>query len=97
MFSAGNILYGILTGGRHWATLNKRTIKKAVLDGKKPPIPNEFKINPTDKVLADLIDKTYNPNPKKRISAKEMVEKLEELLVIASNSEDDSKDSLRKR
>eukprot|EP00563_Minutocellus_polymorphus_P004604 CAMPEP_0181031258 /NCGR_PEP_ID=MMETSP1070-20121207/6140_1 /TAXON_ID=265543 /ORGANISM="Minutocellus polymorphus, Strain NH13" /LENGTH=668 /DNA_ID=CAMNT_0023108631 /DNA_START=64 /DNA_END=2070 /DNA_ORIENTATION=+ len=100
VYSGANVLYGILTGRRHFADSNNRMIKKLVMNGQKPPIPDEFKVEPTDKALADLIDRAYERNPRRRISASEMVRELEELLPLAQDSDDEGnggKDSLRKK
>lgn len=95
VFSAGNILYGILTGHRHWATSSKRVIKKAVMSGQKPAIPDKFLQEPSDKALAELMDRAYEKKSKRRISAREMVEELEVILNAAK--EDEGRDSLRKK
>ena len=98
VYSGANVLYGILTGLRHFADSNNRMIKKLVMNGQKPPIPDEFKVDPTDKALADLIDRAHERNPHRRISASEMVRELEQLLLIAQGDKEDNggKDSLRK-
>ena len=97
VYSGANVLYGILTGLRHFADSNNRMIKKLVMNGQKPPIPDEFKVEPTDKALADLIDRAHERNPHRRISASEMVRALEQLLLIAQGDKEDNggKDSLR--
>ena len=99
VYSGANVLYGILTGNRHFADRNNRSIKKLVMNGQKPPIPDEFKIEPSDKALADLIGRAYERNPQRRISASEMVQELEKLLLMARDGSKDNgtKDSLRKK
>ena len=99
VYSGANVLYGILTGRRHFADSNNRSIKKLVMNGQKPPIPDEFKVEPSDKALADLIGRAYERNPQRRISAGEMVQELEKLLLMTQDGIEDNgaKDSLRKK
>ena len=99
VYSGANVLYGILTGRRHFADSNNRMIKKLVMNGQKPPIPEEFKVEPTDKALADLIGRAYERNPQRRISATEMVQQLEKLLIVTQGGNEDNggKDSLQKK
>ena len=99
VYSGANVLYGILTGRRHFADSSNRSIKKLVMNGQKPPIPDEFKIEPSDKALADLIGRAYERNPQRRISASEMVQELENLLLMTQDGSKDNgaKDSLRKK
>ena len=99
VYSGANVLYGILTGRRHFADSNNRSIKKLVMNGQKPPIPDEFKVEPSDKALADLIGRAYERNPQRRISAGEMVQELEKLLLMTQDRIEDNgaKDSLRKK
>lgn len=85
VFSAAHIVFGILTGKRFWANNPRREIKKAIMAGQKPTIPQEFIVNPFDNALADLMFMAYEQNVERRISSKDMVFELERLLEMAND------------
>jgi len=81
VFSTAHVLYGILMDSEPFAGFPSSQIKRAVKNGKKPPIYDEFRKPGTPTaVLADLIDRAYELDPSVRITSPEMVIALENAL-----------------
>ena len=80
VYSAGNILYGILTGTKAWYSNGFEETKKYVKRGTMPKIPKDLRIpNTLDAALANLTELALENDPEKRMSARQMVKELEEL------------------
>ena len=79
VYSAGNILYGIITGVRPWNGDRGKHVKTAIQRGDRPPV-NATAQGSVDAELARLLDRTYERDPAARASAKEIVAALEALL-----------------
>ena len=82
IYSAGNILYGIITGNRPWDNERGKHVKAGIQKGKRPPV-NETIRNAegtVDAELTRLLDRVYEGDPRKRASAREIVHDLERLL-----------------
>ena len=81
IYSSANILFTILTGKKAWDTDRREEIAKKVMKGLRPQIEEKYRIPGTyDAGLADIIMNAYDADPKKRISAKQIVQKLENIL-----------------
>jgi hypothetical protein len=94
LYSAANVMYGILTGHRPHENKLKNELRKMVMKGKKPEIHKDFRKPGTiEAVLADIVDNAYSLDPKARWSAKKVVEKLESVL----ENEHKNSVSLRRR
>ena len=86
LYSVANVLYGILTGRKPYENKLRRDIKKNVMKGQSPDIENDFRKPGTyDALLVQIIENAYSLDPKKRWSAKEVVEKLERVLDVKSD------------
>lgn len=82
VYSAGNVLYGIITGNRPWNDERGKSVKTAIQRGERPQV-NETIRNThgtVDAELVRLLDRVYEADPIKRASAKQVVEELEALL-----------------
>ncbi|KAL7516043.1 hypothetical protein ACHAWX_001100 [Stephanocyclus meneghinianus] len=82
VYSAGNILYGIITGKRPWDDERGRHIKSYIQRGDRPEVNETIRnANGTvDAELTRLLGRVYEGDPVKRASAKEIVRELELLL-----------------
>ena len=82
VYSAGNILYGIITGERPWNNERGKHVKASIQRGDRPEVNETFRNNArsVDAALTRLLDRTYEGDPVKRASAKEIVLELEKLL-----------------
>lgn len=81
IYSAGNVLYEILTGEEPWSNMRTSEIKSKLKKGKKPHISENYLVpNTIDAKLAALIDLAYEHDPSNRISASELVIELESIL-----------------
>jgi serine/threonine protein kinase len=82
VYSAGNILYGIITGKRPWDDERGRHIKSYIQGGDRPEVNETIRnaIGTVDAELTRVLGKVYEGDPVKRASAKEIVRELELLL-----------------
>jgi len=81
VFSAGNILYGILTGHKPWDEDMNKDMQRNVMKGIKPKIDEQFRIPGTaDAALAEIVLKAYEFDPDDRWSATQIVDELEKVL-----------------
>ncbi len=89
VYSAGNILYGIITGKKPYNGERGRHVKEDIQSGKRPEVDAVIRdANGTvDAELVRLLDRVYETDPEQRASAKEVVAALEQLLeqVLARN------------
>lgn len=85
VYSAGNVLYGIITGKRPWDDAKGKKIKAAIQRGERPEVDEVYRSKgyegTVDGELVRLLDRAYEHDPKVRASAREIVEALETLLV----------------
>ncbi|CAB9514162.1 protein kinase [Seminavis robusta] len=80
-YSMANVLYGVLTGVAPWGDLPSSQVKRAVKHGVKPPIGAPLRHPGTSTaLLADLVDRAYEHDAKKRITAPAMALELEKAL-----------------
>eukprot|EP01083_Nonionella_stella_P125663 380074_1 len=63
VFSAGNILFGILTGAKPFGDMMRKDIRGNVMKGIKPNIDEKSLETVADRELANLIDRTFEINP----------------------------------
>jgi hypothetical protein len=82
VYSAGNILYGIITGERPWNDERGKHIKASIQRGDRPEVNETIRsaVGTADAELTRLLDRVYEGDPVKRASAKEIVHELEVLL-----------------
>ncbi|KAL7449961.1 hypothetical protein ACHAWC_001965 [Mediolabrus comicus] len=82
VYSAGNILYGIITGKKPWNGERGSHIREGISVGKRPEIDPAIRDaeGTVDAELVRLLDRVYEGDPDERASAKEVVVALEELL-----------------
>eukprot|EP00956_Cyclotella_meneghiniana_P013080 scaffold18741_cov60-Cyclotella_meneghiniana.AAC.1 len=82
VYSAGNILYGIITGERPWDNERGKHIKASIQRGDRPEVDEAIRndVGSVDWELTKLLDRVYEGDPEKRASAKEVVRELENLL-----------------
>jgi serine/threonine protein kinase len=82
IFSAGNILYGIITGNRPWSDERGKHIRAAIQKGDRPPVNDTIRnaAGTVDAELTRLLDRVYEHDPTERASAREVVLELESLL-----------------
>ena len=82
IYSAGMILYEMMSGSVPYQGVPLKAIPGFVVSGKRPPIPNscppEFKA---------LIEKCWDSDPSKRPTARELLMELEQLLDVESRKE----------
>ncbi|KAL9182427.1 hypothetical protein ACHAXT_013079 [Thalassiosira profunda] len=85
VYSAGNILYGIITGNRPWNGERGKHIKASIQKGERPEVDEDIRKaeGTVDAELTRLLDRAYEGDPEKRASAKELVRELELLLEAA--------------
>ena len=85
VYSAGNILYGIITGNRPWNGERGKHTKAAIQKGERPEVDDDIRNaeGTVDAELTKLLDRAYEGDPEKRASAKELVRELELLLEAA--------------
>ena len=79
VFSAANILFGILTGEKPWGKeFMRKDIRKNIVKGYKPEVGERF-LEPgtVDSELANIVYKAYEYDPKKRWSATQIIRELE--------------------
>ena len=82
IYSSGNILYEIITGNHIWDSERNKNTRAAIQRGERPQV-NATIRNATRTVDAELtllLDRLYEHDPKKRPSAKEVVNELENML-----------------
>ena len=80
VYSMANVLYTILTGEQPWRGLTLSETKRMVKEGGHPRIPSIFRLpNSIDAALSELIERAYDVNPSKRLSAKTLLNELEKL------------------
>lgn len=95
VYSAGNILYGIITGERPWDNERGKHIKASIQRGDRPEVDEAIhnRIGSVDWELTKLLDRVYEGDPEKRASAKEVVIELENLLekLLENRMEDEFK------
>ena len=84
IYSAGNVLYGIITGERPWNNERGKHIKEDIQDGKRPQVDESIRNakGTVDAVLTRLLDRVYEHDPEERASAREIVDELEDLLEV---------------
>ena len=82
VYSAGNILYGIITGKKLWNDERGQHIKQDIQAGKRPEVDAAIRDaeGTVDAELVRLLDRVYEADPDERASAKEVVVALEQLL-----------------
>jgi len=80
VFSAGNILFGILTGAKPFGDMMRKDIRGNVMKGIKPNIDEKSLKTVADRELANLIDRTFEINPDLRPSAAQLVKEIEQLI-----------------
>jgi serine/threonine protein kinase len=82
VYSAGNILYGIITGQRPWSDERGKHIRTAIQMGERPVVNDTIRnaAGTVDAELTRLLDRVYEHDPKKRASAREIVGELESML-----------------
>jgi serine/threonine protein kinase len=82
IYSAGNILYGIITGNRPWDNDRGKHLKAAIQRGERPIVNDtiRYATGTVDAELTRLLDRVYEHDPLKRASAREIVNELEQLL-----------------
>lgn len=73
VFSAGNVLYGILTGKKPWTDVSRDTARKNVMRGILPAFPREYERDSIEEAFGKLIYKAYEFNAKKRPSANDLI------------------------
>ena len=88
VYSAGNILYGIITGERPWDNQRGKHIKSSIQRGDRPEVNETIRnaVGSVDAELTRLLDRAYEGDPVKRASAKEIVLELEKLLEKSTRS-----------
>ena len=76
VYSAGNILYGIITGERPWDDQRGKHIKASIQRGDRPEVNETIRnaAGTVDAELSRLLDRVYEGDPVKRASAKEIVQ-----------------------
>jgi serine/threonine protein kinase len=82
IYSAGNILYGIITGHRPWSDERGKHVRLAIQMGERPLV-NDTIRNPAgtvDAELTRLLDRVYEHDPNKRASAGDVIGELEKLM-----------------
>lgn len=83
VYSAGNVLYGIITGLHPWNQERGKNVKTAIQNGKRPEVDVSIRNGErgfVDKELVRLLDWVYQGDVSKRASASEIVDELERLL-----------------
>ena len=82
IYSAGNVLYGIITGNRPWNNERGKHVKSDIQKGKRPHVDDAIRnaVGTVDAELTRLLDRAYEHDPTKRASAREIVDELEKLL-----------------
>jgi serine/threonine protein kinase len=82
VYSAGNILYGIITGERPWNNERGKHIKSSIQKGDRPKVDMAIRnaVGTVDAELTRILDKVYEGDPMKRANAKEIVNELEIML-----------------
>ena len=82
VYSAGNILYGIITGDRPWNNERGKHIKADIQKGERPGVDDVIRNakGTVDAELTRLLDRAYEQDQTKRASAREIVDELEKLL-----------------
>ena len=82
IYSAGNILYGIITGHRPWSDERGKHVRAAIQKGERPLVNDTIRnaAGTVDAELTRLLDRLYEHDPTKRASAGEVVGELESLL-----------------
>jgi len=81
VFSAANILYGVLTGKQPWGDeLMTLDIQKRIIKGIKPEIDEKYlRPGTVDAALSQIVLKAYELNPKDRSSAEQLIKELEQI------------------
>lgn len=82
IYSAGNILYGIITGNRPWNDERGKHTKSAIQKGLRPLVNDTIRnaVGTVDAELTRLLDRVYEHDPTRRAGAREVVDELENLL-----------------
>ena len=81
VYSLGHVLYEILTGIKPVEKLGTMLVKRSVMEGVAPKVPEIFRQNRSmDFALANLIDRAYIFDPENRISSKVLMEEIGKLL-----------------
>ncbi|KAL7497482.1 hypothetical protein ACHAWT_005502 [Skeletonema menzelii] len=97
IYSAGNILYGIITGNKPFNGERGKHIKEDIQSGKPPKVDAAIRDadGTVDAELSRLLDRVYEADPEKRASAKEVVVALEQLLeIVLAKIEDGGEESI---
>ena len=78
-YSAGNILYGIITGKKPWDGEKGKTLRAKVQRGERPQVEDSIRNaeGTIDFELVKLLDRVYEADPNKRASASDVVAELE--------------------
>lgn len=79
IFSAGNILFGILTGERPWVGVPSDSVRRNVMKGILPPFPIDFESGSISEAFAALIYQAYEFHPKNRPSAMDLLKEFKAL------------------
>ena len=77
VYSTANVLYYIMTGEHAWYGLSLEEVKQAIRKGGRPNTQDLARPGSSDAVIVSVIQKAYDPDPKKRVTAKQMLEELE--------------------
>ena len=83
IYSTAHVLYGILSGDDPWRGWTSAEVKRVVQAGYRPLVAPQHLVEGTsDERLHNLTLRAYELDPSKRISAAELVQELEQLLVL---------------
>ena len=82
VYSAGNILYGIITGKKPWDGEKGKKIKTSIQLGERPHVDDSIRNaeGTVDFELVKLLDRVYEADPNKRASASDIVAALENII-----------------
>lgn len=78
VYAIANILFFILTGDPPWFKVGEFETQHLVEQGERPQIPFPINPNSSDALLASLIERAYEVNPERRITAKDLLQELEQ-------------------
>lgn len=79
VYSMANIYFELLTGKWPWSGYLSSEVQSFVMKGKKPSVPEEYLVSPSDYYLANATMLAYEKDSSKRPSAAEIVQLLQDL------------------
>lgn len=81
IFSAANILYGVVTGKQPWGDeFMTIDIQKRIIKGNKPEIDEKYlRPGTVEAALSQVVLKAYEFNPRDRLSAEQLIQELEKI------------------